>query len=85
VVSILLPANVKAALRRPRAMLAQLHAGTVVKLWLRRRRGAPIPATVDFVSDLAEYTPPVHCIRRKTAASSCSWSRPGRRRRRQRS
>jgi HlyD family secretion protein len=58
VVSILPPANVKARFYVPEPMLAQLHAGTVVKLGCDGC-GAPIPATVDFVSDLAEYTPPV--------------------------
>ena len=57
-VSILPPANVKARFYVPEPMLAQLHAGTVVKLGCDGC-GAPIPATVDFVSDLAEYTPPV--------------------------
>lgn len=58
VVSILPPANVKARFYVSEPMLAQIHAGTVVKLGCDGC-GAPIEAKVDFVSDLAEYTPPV--------------------------
>lgn len=58
VVSILPPANVKARFYVSEPMLAQIHAGTGVKLGCDGC-GAPIAATVDFVSNLAEYTPPV--------------------------
>jgi HlyD family secretion protein len=58
VVSILPPANVKARFYVPEPTLAQLHAGSVVKLGCDGC-GAPISATIDFVSNLAEYTPPV--------------------------
>ena len=58
VVSILPPANVKARFYVSEPMLSQIRAGTSVKLACDGC-ASPIPATVDYVSDRAEYTPPV--------------------------
>lgn len=58
VVSILPPGNVKARFYVSEPMLAQIRAGTLVKLGCDGC-GPPIDARVDFVSDMAEYTPPV--------------------------
>jgi HlyD family secretion protein len=58
VVSILPPANVKVRFYLPEPMLARIHAGTKVSLGCDGC-GSPISATVDYVSNKAEYTPPV--------------------------
>jgi HlyD family secretion protein len=58
VVSLLPPGNVKARFYVPEPMLARVRAGTEVKLTCDAC-GAPIPATIDYVSNRAEYTPPV--------------------------
>jgi HlyD family secretion protein len=58
VVSILPPANVKARFYVSEPLLARIRAGTSVKLNCDGC-GESIPATIDFVSDRAEYTPPV--------------------------
>lgn len=58
VVSILPPGNVKARFYVSEPVLSRIHAGTEVKLGCDGC-GAPIPATIDYVSDRAEFTPPV--------------------------
>ncbi len=58
VVSILPPSNVKARFYVPEPELARLKAGTRVTLACDGCV-APIAATIDFVSDKAEFTPPV--------------------------
>jgi HlyD family secretion protein len=58
VVSLLPPGNVKARFYVPEPALARIRAGTEVKLACDGC-GAPISATVDYVSNRAEYTPPV--------------------------
>ena len=58
VVSLLPPGNVKARFYIPEPLLARIHAGVEVKLTCDAC-GAPISATVDYVSNRAEYTPPV--------------------------
>ncbi len=58
VVSILPPANVKARFYVPEPELARLKPGMQVTLACDGC-GAPIAARIDFVSDKAEFTPPV--------------------------
>jgi HlyD family secretion protein len=58
VISILPPANVKVRFYVPEPTLARIHAGMGITLACDGC-GAPIPATVDYVSNKAEYTPPV--------------------------
>jgi len=58
VVSLLPPGNVKARFYVPETMLAKVSAGVVVKLACDGC-GEPVPATVDYVSNRAEFTPPV--------------------------
>jgi HlyD family secretion protein len=58
VVSLLPPANVKARFYVPETLLAKISAGLVVKLACDGC-GEPVPATVDYVSNRAEFTPPV--------------------------
>ena len=58
VVSVLPPGNVKARFYVSESMLARVRAGAQVKLACDGC-GAPIPAMVDYVSNRAEYTPPV--------------------------
>ncbi len=58
VVSILPPANVKARFYVPEPELARLKPGMQVTLACDGC-GAPIGARIDFVSDKAEFTPPV--------------------------
>ena len=56
--SLLPPGNVKARFYVPEPVLARVRPGTVVTLACDGC-GAPIRATVDYVSNRAEYTPPV--------------------------
>ncbi len=58
VVALLAPGNVKARFYLPETMLARVRPGTRVELHCD---GCPaaIPATVTFVADRAEFTPPV--------------------------
>jgi HlyD family secretion protein len=58
VVSILPPANVKVRFYVPEPELGRLKPGTQVALTCDGC-GAPITARIDFVSDKAEFTPPV--------------------------
>jgi HlyD family secretion protein len=58
VVSILPPGNVKARFYVPEGELGRIKPGTEVTLACDNC-GAPVRAHVDFVSDKAEYTPPV--------------------------
>ena len=58
VASILPPANVKARFYIPEPMLGRVRAGSVVQLQCDGC-AQPIIATVVFVSDRAEFTPPV--------------------------
>ncbi len=58
VVSLLPPGNVKARFYVPEPLLARMGAGLVVKLACDGC-GEPIRATVDYVSNRAEFTPPV--------------------------
>jgi HlyD family secretion protein len=58
VVSLLPPGNVKARFYVPEPMLARIRPGVEVKLACDGC-GPPIAATVDYVSNRAEYTPPV--------------------------
>ena len=58
VLSLLPPGNVKARFYLPESMLARIRAGAEVKLTCDGC-GAPIPVRVDYVSNRAEYTPPV--------------------------
>lgn len=58
VVSLLPPGNVKARFYVPEALLARVSAGLVVRLGCDGC-GEAVPATVDYVSNRAEFTPPV--------------------------
>ena len=58
VVSLLPPGNVKARFYVPEPLLARVRPGTAVTLACDGC-GAPVRATVDYVSNRAEYTPPV--------------------------
>jgi HlyD family secretion protein len=58
VVSLLPPANVKARFYIPEPMLGRIRPGIEVRLSCDGC-GASISATVDYVSNRAEYTPPV--------------------------
>ena len=58
IVSILPPANVKVRFYVPEPALARVRAGMKVTIGCDGC-GSTIPATVDYVSDKAEYTPPV--------------------------
>ncbi len=58
VVSLLPPGNVKARFYVAEPVLARMRAGVEVRLACDGC-GAPIPATVDYVSNRAEFTPPV--------------------------
>ena len=58
VLSLLPPGNVKARFYVPEPLLARIRPGATVTLACDGC-GAPISATVDYVSNRAEYTPPV--------------------------
>lgn len=58
VASILPPGNVKARFYVSETMLSRIRAGSTVQLQCDGC-GQPMPATVVFVSDRAEFTPPV--------------------------
>ena len=58
VASLLPPANVKVRFFVPEPMLARVRPGTRIEVRCDNC-GAPVAATVSFVSDRAEFTPPV--------------------------
>lgn len=58
VVSILPPANLKLRFFVPETVVGQLHIGQAVKATCDGC-GAPIPATISYVSPNSEFTPPV--------------------------
>ncbi len=58
VVSLLPAANVKVRFYAPEPMLGRLHAGQSVR-FACDACGAPMSATISFIADRAEFTPPV--------------------------
>jgi HlyD family secretion protein len=58
VVSLLPPANVRVRFYAPETVLGRLKPGQTVR-FVCDGCGAPIEATISFISDHAEFTPPV--------------------------